>query len=273
MNKRKFGFVFTTATLALALAACGGDEETNTEKLNDGTITVGVTSGLHEEITEVAAKVAKDNGLDVQIKVFSDYVLPNTALVEGDLDINNFQHGPFLDNFNEEKDGSLKAVADTILNPMGYYSTQYASIDDVPNGAKVAIPNDPTNNGRALAILAEAGYITLADGVGIDATIFDITENPHNFEFIELEAAQIPAQLSEVAFAGINTNFAMEADLSPSKDAILLESTESPFVNVIVAREGDENSEDLKKFIDAYHSDEVRNFIETTYEGEVILGF
>lgn len=273
MNFKKIGFLFATSALALSLAACGGNTDDNSENLNDGVIKVGVTAGLHEEITEVAAEVAKDNGLTVEIEVFSDYVMPNTALVEGNLDINNFQHQPFLDNFNEEKGENLVAVGNTVLNPMGFYSNTYASIDEVPEGSKVAIPNDPTNGGRALAILAEAGYITLAEGVGINGTIHDIVENPKNYKFIELEAAQIPTQLGEVEFAAINTNFAMEAGLVPNKDAILLESKDSPYVNIIAAREGEESSEDLKKFLEAYQSDKVREYIETTYDGSVIVGF
>ncbi|WP_431028985.1 MetQ/NlpA family ABC transporter substrate-binding protein [Lysinibacillus sp. LZ02] len=272
MKTKKFGYLFASAVLALTLAACGNDEQ-SADQLNDGVIKVGVTAGLHEEITEVAAKIAEENGLEVQIEVFSDYVLPNTALVEGDLDVNNFQHGPFLDNFNADRGEDLVAVADTILNPMGFYSESYTSIDDVPESSKMAIPNDPTNGGRALAVLAEAGYITLTDGVGINGTIYDIVENRKNFEFIELEAAQIPTQLGEVAVAAINTNFAMEAGLSPKEDSILLESADSPYINVIVVRPGDEDGEDLKKFIEAYQSDEVRQYIEKTYDGAVIPGF
>lgn len=272
MKTKKFGYLFAGALLTLSLAACSSDENSE-EKLNDGVIKVGVTAGLHEEITEVAAKVAAKNDLDVQIEVFSDYVLPNTALVEGDLDVNNFQHKPFLDNFNKDRGEELVAVADTVLNPMGFYSEKYKSIDAVPEGSKVAIPNDPTNGGRALAVLADAGYITLTEGVGINGTIYDIEENPKNLEFIELEAAQIPTQLSEVDFAAINTNFAMEAGLNPKNDSILLESAESPYVNVIVVRPGDEDSEDLKKFIEAYQSDEVREYIQETYDGAVIPGF
>lgn len=272
MKFKKIGFLFATSALALSLAACGSNDSA-TDKLNDGIIKVGVTAGMHEEITEVAAEIAKENGLTVELEVFSDYVMPNTALVEGNLDINNFQHQPFLDNFNDEKGENLITVGNTVLNPMGFYSNTYASIDEVPEGSKVAIPNDPTNGGRALAILAEEGYITLADGVGINGTIYDIVDNPNNFEFIELEAAQIPTQLGEVEFAAINTNFAMEAGLVPKDDSILLESKDSPYVNIIAAREGEESSEDLKKFLEAYQSDKVREYIETTYDGSVIVGF
>lgn len=272
MKAKKIGYLFAGAALALSLAACGNDENA-AEKLNDGVIKIGVTAGLHEEITEVAAEIAAKNGLEVQIEAFSDYVLPNTALVEGDLDVNNFQHGPFLENFNSDRGEELVAVADTVLNPLGFYSEKYESIDDVPKGSSVAIPNDPTNGSRALIALADAGYITLAEGVGTNATIYDVEENPKNLEFIELEASQIPTQLSEVEFAAINTNFAIEAGLNPKNDSILLESADSPYVNVIAVRPGDEDSEDLKKFIEAYQSEEVRQYIEKTYDGAVIPGF
>ena len=272
MKTKKFGYLFAGAALTLSLAACGSDEN-SASKLDDGVIKVGVTAGLHEEIAEVAAEVAAKNDLDVQIEVFSDYVLPNTALVEGDLDINSFQHKPFLENYNKDRGEELVAVADTVLNPLGFYSEKYKSIDDVPEGSKVAIPNDPTNGSRALLALADAGYITLTEGVGTNATIYDVEENPKNLEFIELEAAQIPTQLGEVEFAAINTNFAMEAGLDPKKDSILLETTDSPYVNVIAVRPEDKDSEDLKKFIEAYQSDEVRQYIEETYDGAVIPGF
>ncbi|MEK4228258.1 MetQ/NlpA family ABC transporter substrate-binding protein [Solibacillus sp. FSL H8-0538] len=272
MKFKKIGFLFATSALALALAACGG-EETAEDTLNDGKLVIGVTAGLHEEITEIAADIAAENGLEVDIRVFSDYVLPNTALVEGDLDINNFQTQPFLDTFNTDRGEELVSVGNTILNPMGIYSSKYASMEEVPDGATFALPNDATNGGRALVVLADAGYITLKEGVSINASIFDVVDNPHNYEFIELEAAQLPTQLAEVDFAAINTNFALEAGLNPKNDSIILESSDSPYVNKLVVRPGEEDSEDLKKFIEAYQTDEVRNYIIETYEGAVIPGF
>lgn len=272
MKLKKFSFLFATSALALSLAACGG-EEVSEDKLNDGKIVVGVTAGLHEDITVLAKEAAAKDGLEVEIKVFSDYVLPNTALVEGDLDLNNFQTQPFLDSFNTDRGEELVSIGDTILNPMGVYSEKYASMEEVPDGAKFALPNDAANGGRALTVLADAGYITLKDGVGINGTIYDVVDNPHNYEFIELEAAQLPIQLSEVDFAAINTNFALEAGLNPSKDSIILEGSDSPFVNKLVIRPGEEDSEDLQKFIKAYQTEEIRNYIIETYEGAVIPGF
>lgn len=269
MKTKKFGYLFAGLALVAALAGCGDKEAT----IAEDKLVIGVTAGLHEEITEVAAKIAEQDGLEVEIEVFSDYVLPNTALVEGDLDMNNFQHGPFLDTFNEERGEELVSVGKTILNPMGIYSNNYKSLDELPDGAKFALPNDPTNGGRSLAILAEAGYITLKEGVGITGTVYDVVDNPKNFEFIELEAAQIPTQLNEVDFAAINTNFALEAGLNPKDDSILLESIDSPYVNLLVVRPGDENNATVQKFIKAYQSDEVKQYIEETYEGAVIVGW
>lgn len=272
MKLKKFGFLFATAALTLSLAACGGDESSE-DNLNDGKLVIGVTSGLHEEITELAADIAAKDGLEVDIRVFSDYVLPNTALVEGDLEMNNFQTQPFLDGFNKDRGENLVSIAPTILNPMGIYSLKYDSIDDIPEGATFALPNDAANGGRALTVLESSGYITLKDGVGINGTIYDVVENPKNFEFIELEASQLPQQLSEVDFAAINTNFALEAGYNPKEDSIVLESSDSPYMNFLVVREGDEQGEDVQKFIKAYHTDEVRNYINETYNGAVIPGF
>lgn len=272
MKLKKFGFLFATSALALSLAACGSEEEA-VDTLNDGKIVVGVTAGLHEDITKLAKAAAAKDGLEVDIKVFSDYVLPNTALVESDLDLNNFQTQPFLDAFNADRGEELVSVADTILNPMGIYSEKYASLEEIPAGATFALPNDATNGGRALTVLEAAGHITLKEGVGINATIYDVVDNPNNYEFIELEAAQLPIQLSEVDFAAINTNFAMEAGFNPKNDSIYLESADSPFVNKLVVRPGEEDSEDLQKFIKAYQTDEIRDYILDTYDGAVIPGF
>ena len=272
MKLKKFGFLFATSALALSLAACGG-EKTSEDTLNDGKLVIGVTAGLHEDITKAAAKIAAEDGLDVEIKVFSDYVLPNTSLVEKDLDMNNFQTQPFLDTFNTDRGEELVSIGNTVLNPMGIYSSKYASIEEVPDGATFALPNDATNGGRALVVLADAGYITLKEGVSINASIYDVIDNPHNYQFIELEAAQLPKQLAEVDFAAINTNFALEAGLNPKNDSIVLESSDSPFVNKLVVRPGDEESEDVQKFMKAYQTDEVRDYILETFEGAVIPGF
>lgn len=277
MKKRnKFLLGLAGLTLAAALVGCGTKEDSKEDQgkaIDENKIVVGVTSGPHEQIAEAAAKVAKEKGLEVELKSFSDYVLPNTSLAEGDLDANSYQHEPFLDTFNKDHDTDLVPVGKTILNPMGVYSEKYKSFDEIPDGATFGLPNDPTNGARALFVLQEAGYIKLKEGAGLTASIRDVEENKKNLKFIELEAAQIPKQLSEVDVAAINTNFALEAGINPKKDSILLESTESPYVNYIVVRAENENDPTIKKFVEAYQSDEVRNFIEDEFKGSVIASW
>ncbi|QDQ01189.1 MetQ/NlpA family ABC transporter substrate-binding protein [Lysinibacillus fusiformis] len=274
-KKSKFLVGLASLTLVAALVGCGSKEDSkgNGEAINENKIIVGVTSGPHEQIAEIAAKVAKENGLEVELKPFSDYVLPNTALAEGDLDANSYQHEPFLNTFNEDHDTDLVPVGKTILNPMGVYSEKYKSLDEIPDGATFGLPNDPTNGARALFVLQEAGYIKLKEGTGLTASIHDVEENKKNFKFIELEAAQIPKQLSEVDVAAINTNFALDAGINPKKDSILLESTDSPYVNYIVVRAENKEDPTIKKFVDAYQSDEVRKFIEEEFDGSVIASW
>ncbi|MGG2052869.1 MetQ/NlpA family ABC transporter substrate-binding protein [Lysinibacillus pakistanensis] len=277
MKKRnKFLLGLAGLTLAAALVGCGTKEDSKEDQgkaIDENKIVVGVTSGPHEQIAEVAAKVAKEKGLEVELKSFSDYVLPNTSLAEGDLDANSYQHEPFLDTFNKDHDTDLVPVGKTILNPMGVYSEKYKSFDEIPDGATFGLPNDPTNGARALFVLQEAGYIKLKEGAGLTASIRDVEENKKNLKFIELEAAQIPKQLSEVDVAAINTNFALEAGINPKKDSILLESTDSPYVNYIVVRAENENDPTIKKFVEAYQSDEVRKFIEDEFKGSVIASW
>lgn len=270
---KKFSLAFILLLLVAIVSACGNGEKTEDSKaaaLNTKKLVIGVTAGPHEEITEKVAEIAKKDGLDIELKVFSDYVLPNTALHEGSLDANSFQHVPFLKQYNKDKGDNLVAVGKTILNPMGIYSKKHKNFDDIPNGSKFALPNDPTNGSRALEILEKEGYITLKD-TGTDLpTVYDIDQNKKNLKFIELEAAQIPKQLSEVAAGAINTNFALEANLSPKKDSILLEGTDSPYTNEIVVRKENKNDPTIKKFVKAYQSDEVKKFIEKKYEGSII---
>ncbi len=271
---KKFGYILSFILLIGILGACGNKDASGSDEdhqaLSEEKLIVGVTAGPHEQIVEKVKEVAAKDGLEIELKVFSDYVLPNTSLNEGDLDANSYQHKPFLDQFNEDHDTDLTPVGKTILNPMGIYSEKYTSFDDLPDGAVFGLPNDPTNGSRALFILEEAGFITLKEGKKENATIYDVEDNPKNLEFIELDAAQIPKQLGEVDVAAINTNFAIGAGLSPKDDSILLESTNSPYVNYIVVRTENQDDPAVKKLVAAYQNDEVKQFIEEEFKGSII---
>lgn len=269
---KKWAIILSSILLTGFLAGCGSDSASGdeAEPLSEEKLLIGVTAGPHEQIVEKVKEVAAKDGLELELKVFTDYVLPNTSLAEGDLDVNSYQHEPFLDQFNEDHNTDLVPVGKTILNPMAVYSDEFGSIEDLPNGSKIGLPNDPTNGSRALFILEEAGLIKLIDEKRETASIYDLEENPKEFEFIELDAAQIPKQLSELDAAAINTNFALEAGLNPKEDSILLESTNSPYVNYIVVRAENENDPVLEKLRNAYQSEEVKKFIEDEFKGSVI---
>ena len=254
---------FRFAALASALALIAGMASAEDIK-------VGVSVGEHAEIMEQVAKVAKDKGLNIDIIEFTDYVVPNQALNDGDLNANSFQHQPYLDNQIKDRGFDLVAIAKTITTPMGIYSEKLKSLDELPEGAKVALPNDPTNGGRALLLLQDKGVIKLADGVGLTPTPLDVTENAKNLQFLELDAAQLPRALSDADIAIINTNYALEAGLNPEKDAIAIEKADSPYANIIVVRKGDENADWAKTLVDAYHSPEVKKYIQDKYTGAVI---
>ena len=233
-------------------------------------IKIGVSPGEHAEILEQVAPIAAARGLNLDIIEFSDYVVPNTALADGDLQANSFQHVPYLENQIKDRGYDLVVVAKTITTPMGVYSSKLKSLDDLADGATVAIPNDPTNGGRALLVLAEQGLITVNPDAGLVPTPLDITENPKDLEFTELDAAQLPRALQDADAAVINTNYALSAGLSPKTDSIAMEKADSPYANVIVVRRGDEGQPWVKTLVEAYHSPEIKQFIETKYEGAVI---
>lgn len=271
--KKRIGLLVIVLIIGVLGACSNKDAAEEDTTLSEDKLIVGTTSGPQEQIMEKVKETAAKEGLEIELKVFSDYVLPNTALHEGDLDANSYQHKPFLDQFNEDHETDLLPVGKTVLNPMGIYSESLDAFEDIPDGGKFGLPNDPTNGSRALFILQEAGYITLTEGKEETATIYDIEDNPKNLEFIELDAAQIPKQLNEVDAAAINTNFAIGAGLSPKEDAIILESTESPYVNYIVVRTENEDDPVVEKLISIYQSDEVLEFIEEEFEGSIIPGW
>ncbi|MBD8005488.1 MetQ/NlpA family ABC transporter substrate-binding protein [Bacillus norwichensis] len=263
-----------------ALAACGGGnkEEASGDKkaeglLSDGKLTIGVTAGPHEQILEKVKELAAEKDLDIDVKVFTDYPIVNEALAQKELDLNVFQHVPYLDQFKKDRDLDLVDVGNAVNFPMGIYSSKVKDVKELEKGAKIGLPNDPTNGARALILFEQAGLIKLKDGVGVSATVKDIDENKNDYEFIELEAAQIPVQLDELDAAAINTNFAIEKGFTPSEDSIFIEPKDSPWVNVVAVRTEDKDDEAIKKFLDVYQSDEVKEFIDETFKGSVIPGW
>ncbi|MFW9082116.1 MetQ/NlpA family ABC transporter substrate-binding protein [Pseudomonas sp. P2757] len=239
----------------------------------DETLTVAASPVPHAEILEFVKPALAKEGVDLKVKVFTDYVQPNVQVAEKRLDANFFQHQPYLDEFNKAKGTSLVAVTGVHLEPLGAYSSKIKKIEELPGGANVVIPNDATNGGRALLLLAKAGVITLKDPSNILSTIKDIAQNPKDLKFRELEAATIPRVLTQVDLALINTNYALEAKLDPSKDALVIEGNDSPYVNILVSRADNKDSDAMKKLAAALHSPEVKKFITEKYKGAVLPAF
>lgn len=237
----------------------------------DKTIKVGASPAPHAEILEVVKPLLEEKGYKLEVVEFDDYVLPNTSLSEGELDANFFQHIPYLEKMNKEKDLKLTYTAKVHIEPMGVYSEKFDSLDDLKDGAKISVPNDATNEARALQLLAKNGVIEVADKELITAK--DITKNPKNIEIVEVDAAQVPSTLQDVDFAVINTNFALNVNLNPKKDAIVIEASDSPYANILACREDNKGSEKIKDLTEALTSDEVKSFIEEKYEGSIVPTF
>ena len=237
------------------------------------TLTVAATPVPHAEILEFVKPALAKEGVDLKVKVFTDYIQPNVQVAEKRLDANFFQHQPYLDEFNKAKGTNLVSVAGVHLEPLGAYSSKYKKLEELPGGANVVIPNDATNGGRALLLLAKAGVITLKDPTNILSTVKDIAQNPKDLKIRELEAATIPRVLTQVDLALINTNYALEAKLDPSKDALVIEGNDSPYVNILVSRADNKDSDAMKKLAAALHSPEVKKFITEKYKGAVLPAF
>ena len=230
----------------------------------------GATAGPHAEVVEAAAKEAEKNGLKVNVKEFSDYITPDQALADGDLDIVVYQHKPFMENFNKQHGTHLTAIGKAILMRMGIYSNKVKDVKDLPDGATISIPNDPTNEGRGLQLLEKAGVIKLKDGVGMKATPADVVENPKHIQFKEIEAAQLPRSLDDVDASVITMNYVMSAGLSPKDQGIFLEDKDTPLAVMIIAvRDKDKDQPAYKKFVQAYQSDSVKKFIAEKYHGTI----
>ncbi|MFS8203627.1 MetQ/NlpA family ABC transporter substrate-binding protein [Streptomyces sp. CWNU-52B] len=272
MRKPVISAAVAALSLALALTACGAQDKGSGGGGDDGALVVGATAVPAGEVLAYIKKdLAAKNGLDLEIKEFTDYVLPNTALQEGSLDANLYQNEPFLDDFNKSKGTDLVPVVDAYLPPMGVYSKKVQDVGELPDGATVAVPNDTTNEGRALKLLASEGVITLKEGAGPTASPADIAKNPKNLRFKELEPAQLPRSLDDVAAAVINNNYAQDAGLSPADDAVLLESVkDNPYANLLAVKKGDEDDPRVEKLARLLTSAEVRKFIEDKYKGSVL---
>ena len=275
--KKIFALITALAVATLALAGCGNSStpaSSSSAASGSKPLKVGATAVPHAEILEVVKPILEKEGITLDIVEFNDYVQPNLALNDKELDANFFQHEPYLNNFMEEhKEVKLKNVLGVHIEPMGIYSKKIKDLKDLKDGAMIAIPNDPTNGGRALLLLQKAGLLKLKDGVNEKATVQDIAENPHNFKFQEVEPAQVPRTLDDVAAAVINTNYAMQVNLVPTKDALFMEDSTSPYVNILVVREGDENRPAIQALIKALKSPEVKDFINEHYKGAVVPAF
>lgn len=269
--KRTLAIIFSSIFVLSALVGCGNGSGTSTSKNDKKEITIGASPKPHEEILEKVKPILKKEGYDLKIKEFTDYVTPNKALASGDIDANFFQHIPYLNDYNKKNGTDLVPVAKVHLEPMGVYSKKIKNLKQLKDGASIAIPNDATNGSRALKLLAREGLIKVKNGELISK--IDITENKKNLKFQELDAPQLPRVLGDVDVAVINTNYALEANLNPTKNALAIESKESPYANVIVVRKEDKNKPFVKALVKAVHSPEIKKFIEDNYKGSIIPAF
>ena len=272
MKNRKFVTVSLAAALAIGtITANGVLVSADAEK---GTIKVAASATPHAEILEEAKPILEKEGWDLEVTVFDDYVQPNLVVESGDFDANYFQHIPYLDNFNEEQGTHLVNAGGIHYEPFGIYPGTKKTLDDLEDGDTIAVPNDTTNEARALLLLQDNGVITLKDGAGLEATVKDIEENPKNIQIEELEAAQVSRVKDEVAFVVLNGNYALQAGYSVSKDSIAHETSDSEaaktYVNIIAVKEGNEDNEAVKALVDVLKSDEIKDYNNETYDGAVV---
>lgn len=299
MKKRVLSSILAGVLAVSVFAGCGSKTEDNSQSAADnsttpateaaaeesteaaggtveskGTITVAASATPHAEILAAAKPILAEQGWDLEVTEFDDYVLPNEVVESGEMDANYFQHVPYLDSFNEEKGTHLVEVGKIHYEPFGIYPGTKSSLDDIADGDVIAVPNDTTNEARALLLLQDNGIIKLKDGAGIKATVNDIEENPNNIEIVELEAAQVPRVVNEIAYVVLNGNYALEANYTVKKDALAYEKSDSEaaktYVNVIAVKEGNENSDKIKALVDVLKSDDIKDFINENYDGAVI---
>ena len=273
--RKLFAAALVGALSVSMLAGCGSSKgDSKKDSAENKTIKVAASATPHAEILEYAKTALKEKGYDLEVTIFDDYVKPNEVVESGEIDANYFQHEPYLNSFNEEKGTHLVIAGKIHYEPFGIYPGTKKSLDDIADGDTIAVPNDTTNEARALLLLQDNGIIKLKDGAGINATVNDIEENPHNIEIVELEAAQVARVVDETAFVVLNGNYALQAGFSVSKDALAYETSDSEaaktYVNVIAVKEGNENNEAIKALVDVLKSDDVKKYINDTYDGAVL---
>lgn len=269
MKRKAIALICAAALAALSLTGCGNKEA------DDKLIKVAASAVPHAAILEQVKPILEAQGYTLEVTVFSDYVQPNKVVDSGDFDANYFQHITYMNDFNSQQGTHLANAGNIHYEPMGIYAGTESDLDNIPDKAAIAVPNDTTNEARALVLLQEKGLIKLAEDAGFNATVNDIEENPHNLSFVELEAAQIPRILNEVSYAVINGNYALEAGLKVQEDSLYYESDQSAaakaYVNVVAVKEGNENLPKIKALVDALRSEEMRNYIDDTYQGSVVI--
>lgn len=273
--RKLFAAALVGALSVSMLAGCGSSKgDSKKDSAENKTIKVAASATPHAEILEYAKTALKEKGYDLEVTIFDDYVKPNEVVESGEFDANYFQHEPYLNSFNEEKGTHLVIAGKIHYEPFGIYPGTKKSLDDIADGDTIAVPNDTTNEARALLLLQDNGIIKLKDGAGINATVNDIEENPHNIEIVELEAAQVARVVDETSFVVLNGNYALQAGFSVSKDALAYETSDSEaaktYVNVIAVKEGNENNEVIKALVDVLKSDDVKKYINDTYDGAVL---
>lgn len=278
LNRKHLFALPAVAALTLGLAACGSDSDANadSDSSDDGVIRIGASVTPHAEILEfVNDNLAEDAGIELDIETYDDYVLPNRALDEGDLDANFYQHLPFFEEQVEDHDFEFDHFDGVHIEPFALYSNDYEDINDLPEGATIGVTNDPANQVRALDLFVDAGLLEIDEDAGADASLLDITDNPNDFDFVELDPEQLVHALDDTDASVINGNFALEADLNPATDSIAIEDGEdNPFSNFVVFRSEDSDREALQTLDELLRSDDVRDFIEETWaDGEVIPAF
>lgn len=264
--------LFAVAGLATTLLLTGCNDEKAAADMNK--IKVGVIAGSEAQVAEIAKKVAKEKfNLDVELVVFSDYITPNAALEEGSIDLNAFQHKPYLDQQVKDRGYKFAIAGNSFVYPIAGYSSKIKSLDELKDGDKIAVPSDPTNLARSLMLLQQQGLIKLKDGADLTATVLDIVSSPKNLEIVELEAPQLPRSLDDVSLAIINTTYASSINLSPEKDGLFVEDKESPYVNLIVARKDNVDAQNVKNFVSAYQSEEVYQAAMKIFKNGVVKGW